>query len=361
MKHVLIVIKGLGRGGSERIVANATSLGSHERFRYEVAYMLPSKNALVAELADAGVDTTCIGSDVLWPIRLRRLVEERDVDLVHVHSPVAASIIRLTLRNRPIVYTEHNVWQRYVPLTRLLNAATYRLNDHVFAVSNDVLASVRASSWGRRCTRAEVLVHGLPPGRLTDSNPAADIRESLGVSPIAPLVCTVANFKPYKGHENLLRAVCHVRKARPDTRFVLVGVGATEQHMKDLASELGLSDLVRFAGLRDDALDVMAASDLFVLPSEKEGLPIALLEAMRLGKPVVATSVGGIPEVISDRVDGVLVSPREPQHLANAIVWLLDDEHERTRLGRRAERRAADFDIRTAIERMEQVYEELVA
>jgi glycosyltransferase involved in cell wall biosynthesis len=127
--------------------------------------------------------------------------------------------------------------------------------------------------------------------------------------------------------------------------------------MRRLSEDVGLNGSVIFAGYREDAPRLMAAADVFVLPSEQEGLPIALLEAMALGRPSIASAVGGIPEVINDGRDGLLIRPRDPAQLAEAIVALLSDDDLRSRIGEAAKIRAADFDMRTAVARMQEVYQ----
>ncbi len=146
-QRVLILIKGLGRGGAEQILASAAPHLDRTRFDYELAYLLPRKNALVKELEDAGVPTHCLDGarSVAWIPRLRRLVSERHFDLIHAHSPVIASAARVALapNGPPIVYTEHNVWERYHRLTYWSNMLTFGRNRHVFAVSDHVRESVR--------------------------------------------------------------------------------------------------------------------------------------------------------------------------------------------------------------------------
>lgn len=365
--NVLLLIKGLGRGGAEYIVSRSATFGDRSRFHHEVAFVLPWKTALVDELGEAGIPVHCIGRGPAggrsWPGRLRSLVIDRDIDLIHAHSPVAAAAARVLVGHRRVrhIYTEHNVWERYRPVTRWADALTFGRNDHVFAVSKDVRRSIESSWLGRRCPAVETLVHGIDPDFASVWASSDEVRSEFGIEPDAPLVVTVANFKPFKGHEHLLRAAALVRKGNPEARFLLAGVGATEPQMKRLASDLGLDGSVVFSGFRDDAPRLMAAADLFVLPSEHEGLPIALLEAMALGRASLVTAVGGMPEVVRDGRDAFVVPPADPQALAEGIVTLLDDDELRRRIGEAARIRATDFDIRTAINRMEEVYEELLS
>jgi glycosyltransferase involved in cell wall biosynthesis len=174
------------------------------------------------------------------------------------------------------------------------------------------------------------------------------------------VVGTVANFKVGKGHMHLLDAAATVRLAVPDVRFVVVGQGPLEQEVRRRAGELGLEGTVVFTGYREDATRIMGSFDVLAIPSQYDGLSIALLEAMSLGKPAVITRVGGNPEVVEHGEHGLVVPSAEPGALADGLVALLQDPGLRERLGQAARRRAQDFDIRAAVHRSEEIYEELV-
>src|SRR5262245_59599939 len=131
MRNILLLIKGLGRGGAEQIVVSSARFGDRSRFRYRVAYLLPTKSAFVGELERDGIPVTCLkgGTGLALAGGLRKLVADQGVDLVHVHSPVVAIPARLGLSSStPIVYTEHNVWERYRRATYWGNLLTYGRN-----------------------------------------------------------------------------------------------------------------------------------------------------------------------------------------------------------------------------------------
>ena len=360
MRGVLILIKGLGRGGAEQLLASGVPYLDRERYRYRFAYLLPWKDSLVAEVAGAGLPVHCLDGarGVGWVGRLRSLVRREGIELVHAHSPVAAAAVRLLAGRRRVVYTEHNLWSRYHPATQAANLATFARNDHVFAVSDEVRASIRYPGPLRALPLPplETLHHGLDPAAVGAWRRSDGIRAELGIPEHAPLVGSVANFKAAKDHATLLRAAARVRDALPEARFVLVGQGPLEAETRRLAADLGLERTVMFAGFRSDAQRLLAELDVFPLSSTYEGLPIALVEAMALGRPAVVTRVGGTPEVLADGAQGLLVPPRDPAALAAGLLRLLGDPALRAKMGAAARARALDFDIRTAVRRMEEVY-----
>jgi glycosyltransferase involved in cell wall biosynthesis len=365
MRNILHLIKGLGRGGAEQLLLSAAPYLDRTRFRHEMAYVLPHKNFLVPGISAAGIPVHCLGNGSgRWAGNLRKLVRTHGIDLVHTHSPYVATISRLVLGRRiKHVHTEHNVWDSYGRATYWGNLMTFASNGHVFAVSENVRASIRyPSSLGfLSMPPVETLYHGLDPATLQQWDATDGVRKELGVSLDAPLFGTVANFRPQKAHGDLIRAAVRVREAVPTARLVLVGQGPKEQDVRRQVGELGLQDMVVFAGQRDDAPRVARSFDVFVLPSRYEGLAIALLEAMALGRPSVVTAVGGLSELVEDGINGLVVPPANPEALAQVIVSLLLNSDLRSRLGEAARKRAAHFDIRKAVGRVEQVYQELLS
>jgi glycosyltransferase involved in cell wall biosynthesis len=259
------------------------------------------------------------------------------------------------------VYTEHNLWARYHPVTYLANRMTYGRNDHVFAVSEEVRTSIRVSLGTRPAPVVETLYQGLEPSAAGLWEQPDGVRGELGISPDAPLAGTVGSLTPKKSHETLLRATRLARRSLPDLRVAVVGQGPMAGALHRRAAELAVEDAVAFVGYREDAARVASAFDVFVLSSRHEGLPVALLEAMAAGRPVVATRVGGVPEVVRDGGEGILVPPGDPEALAAAMVTVLVDSDLQARLGEAARRRAADFDIRRTVRRHEEVYARLLA
>ncbi len=363
--RVLWVIKGLGPGGAERLLCAAARAHDTERFHIECAFVLPWKDHLAEELEQAGVHTNCMSrtrSDWRWPLRLAALVRDGDWDIVHVHSPLPGSVARVATRtmrgaDRPkLVSSEHNRWATHRGPTRWLNSLTSRWDARSFAVTDEV----RASMSGPVTKRAETLQHGIDVDAAAKASAGRTaVREELGLDPDEVVVGTVANFRPQKDYPNLLEAARILADRDVPVRFVAVGQGPQEAEITNLRNRLGLADRVILTGFRDDALRVMGACDIFTLASQWEGLPVALMEALALGLPVVATNVGGVGEEMHDGVDALLVRPRNSTALADAIERMVTDRSLREQMSAASIERAADFEAQRAVERIEAVYTEL--
>ena len=210
--------------------------------------------------------------------------------------------------------------------------------------------------------RVQVLVHGVPVARVQASLPARDdARASLGLAAADPVVVTIANLRATKDYPNLLRAAGTVARRVPGVRFFAAGQGPLADELRAEAASLGLGATFTFLGHVEDPLPLLAAADVFVLASRHEGLSIALLEAMTAGLPVVVTTVGAAPSVVTEGREGVLVPSGDPDALADAIVALLADPARRQSMGAAAAARAEAFDIVGAARQLEAVYRRVLS
>jgi glycosyltransferase involved in cell wall biosynthesis len=355
---VLWLVKGLGRGGAEQLLLTVARELDPALIDAQVGYVLAHKNALVPDLAASGVEAHCLSAPgVPWPLALRRLVVREDFDVVHTHSPLVAVAARLlTPRRTVMLHTEHNMWDRYRWPSRLANALTLRRNRRVFAVSEGVARSMRPHALVRGVDLS-VLVHGLG-GTSIPAAPHArrHALERLGLEPGPFTVGCVGNLTAKKDHATLVRALVALRRAAPTARLVLVGGGPLETDLKALVRDLDLDDAVLLTGVRDDVPALLPAFDAYAMSSRYEGLSVALLEAMAAGVPPVVTRVGGMPEVIHDGRDGLLVAPGDPGALAAALAKLAADQELRATLAEAARRRARDFGIGPAVEALTDAY-----
>lgn len=366
---VLWLIKGLGAGGAERLIWMFARTGNHASFQYDVAYVVPWASAMVPSIEATGVPVRCLqGSrqlSALWVLRLRRQLRTRRYDIVHVHSPSVAAVVRLLVRSiprsqRPLVMsTEHCTWWSYRASTRWANAVTCRLDAARIAVSTQV----KQSMWRRAQDGVEVIVHGVMAEELDrmDRTDREAVRSSLGILPDEILIISVGNFRSQKAYSDLLTAAREVIDRCQRTRFVAIGYGPLESQVRSQHARLALGDRFQLLGYREDVASVLAASDVFALASLYEGGPIALLEALAAGLPVVVTSVGFVPDIVTDGVEGFVVPPGQPDLLAERLARLAVDGPLRAGMSTSARLRGRSFPVEEAVHRVEATYRILLA
>ena len=361
--RVLMLIKSLGAGGAERLLVSQAAARSSQ-YEYQAAYLVPELDTLRGDLEATGVPVTCLKGasewNPWWALRLRQLLAIERIDILHIHSPYVAALARLLVSTMPktsrpaVVYTEHNLWGSYTRMTSWANRLTYGLNSASIAVSREVAQSITP----RMRTGVVTIQHGVNVLETSSEGVQRDsVRETLGIRPEEVVIGIVANFRHEKAYDNLLAAATLVLDACPQARFVSVGHGPLRDEVHALAGGLGLGEKFLFLGYREDAVSVMSAFDIFVLSSIHEGLPVAMMEAMVLGLPVVATAVGGIPEAVTSEVEGILVQPSRPNSLAEALIRLTRDPVSRAEMGTASGIRGQTFDMRTATRRIEEVYQ----
>ena len=361
---MLWLFKGLGPGGAEHLLVSTARVADREGFAFSTAYLLNWKSALVETLRAEGVEV--IGLDVSkatdprWLWRLRKLLVTGEFDVVHVHSPVvsvATRFVARTMRRRPrLVSTEHNSWASHNRWTRWANRFTFRLDDANIAVSEPV----RQSLPPRLRRRVEVIVHGIDVAAVAAASEQREaVRAELGLRPEQVVLCTVANLRWQKGYPDLLQAAKTVVDTGHDVVFLAVGQGPLEAEIAARRDALGLGERFRLLGYRPDAASILAASDIFTLASLHEGFPIAVMEALAAGLPVVATDAGGIPEAVRNGVEGQVLPAEQPELLAQAIIALVEDPELRLQMSAAARDRGRHYDITPAIRRTEEIYREL--
>ena len=354
---VLVAIKGMGLGGAEMLIAESARFWDRTRFDYRVVYALPWKDQLVPQLVELDVPVACIGSKRgLTPAswwRLRQEIANSDASLVHAHLPAMGAVARI-VSPVPVVYTEHNIASSYRRPVQLVNKLTYARNRSVTAVSEAVAASIA----GYPGPRARVVANGVSVA-VGDTEVDA-VRSGLGIAANSPLVVHVGNIRPHKGHMNLIAATKELANLIPDVLVVSIGGEKNDgdlARVRDAAESAGVSENLRFLGRRSDALAFTAAADVFANPSDFEGLPVAILESMALGTPVVATSVGGVPTVIRNEETGILVAPKDPIGLATGVARVFSDNTAAAEYAAAAKQLVeAEYSLEAMVRTMETMY-----
>jgi glycosyltransferase involved in cell wall biosynthesis len=364
--HVLYLIDSLVAGGAERSLAALAPHLVAGGTRLEVA-TLHDRPGLQAELVGAGAELHCLaggGGRAGWIWRARRLIRDRRPDLVHTtlfeadlagrvgatlcRVPVVSSLVNVAYG--PEQHASSGVGPLKLGAARLLDAATARPVVRFHAVS-EYVAEVMTRRLHLRRSSVEVVPRGRDPELLGSRTPErrARARAELAVPEEAPVVLAAARHETQKGLDTLVEAAPRVLDRFPAARLFVAGrQGNQTVQLRALADRLGVEDAVRFLGVRTDVHDLLCAADVFVLPSRWEGLPGAVLEAMALRAPIVASDLPPVREAVTDGRSARLVVPDRPRALARAIVETLAD---RAGAAGRAATAEADFHARFTIRR----------
>ncbi len=367
-RKVLHVIASLRVGGAQSVLAYLLREWRRQsRYQFAVAAVLPG-GQFKPMIESMGVPVYELGVSVPYDLRaigrLREVLRREQPDILHCHlfyaNLYAALANRLDAR-RPLIYTEHSIWNRRrgMAIMRPFDRWLAGQFDQVAAVAE--IAKQRFTEWtGYDPGRVVVIPNGIA---VEDFPPVVDVesvRAGWGVSPDEFAWITVGRLAPPKGLPHLLRAARLLADAGRRFRLIIVGDGPLRVPLEELAGSLELSAWVRFLGARSDAPVLVSASDAFVLASEWEALPMALLEAMACGKPAAATCVGAIPEAVRHGEEGLLVPPADPRALAEAMAAIMDMPAEgRHRMGLAARRRVEQaYHIRLTAERLLDLYDQ---
>lgn len=285
------------------------------------------------------------------------LLRDRRIDVVHSHEftmgvygGFAANSLAL-----PHIITMHG-GRYYAERWRRRTALRWAAGRSRALVGvSDATADDLRRTLSSVADRVRVVPNGIP---FVAGN-RAGARASLGLGDAKRLILAVGNLYPVKGHDVLLRAFAMIANEPESSAWsvAIAGRGEAEASLRQLAAELGIADRVQLLGLRSDVPDLLAAADLFVLPSRSEGLPLALIEAMGASLPIVSTEVGGIAEVVTRDVEAVLVPPENPAHMAKALTNMIGDPESRQALGRAARQRATSaYSVESMGDRYEALY-----
>ncbi len=311
----------------------------------------------VASIADFKLRSLKSPSTMRQMLRFAGWCRERGIEVVlacdfyaNVFALPAAALADVPVRlgsRRDVFMPERT------PAQQFLQRLAYQLAHRV--VANSAAAVDRLIEEGVAEWRIVQIGNGIDLSQFTDSDASA--RRARAKSTGRRVITTVANLRPGKGHDVLLKAAARVIRRVPDVRFQIVGDGARRQELEQQASTLRISAQVSFLGHREDVPALLAQSDMFVFPSFMEASPNAVIEAMAAGLPIVATRVGGIPEVIEHEDSGVLVAPGDDRALAAGILRLIERPELATQLGESA-RQA--IEARFSFDRMVSEFQQLL-
>ena len=363
VRVVEVMATGTNGGAQEHVYSLTTRL---DRERYDVRVVSLSHGSSVRRLQRAGIDTVVIDEpdDGQGVEALADAVAEFEPEVIHNHmyrAEVVGTRAGLTLGERggkrpAIISTVHSSRIRCVEDRQTLRQLT-PLMDRLIVVSRAIERKVHEE--GRTGAPISLIYNGVDLQRYNHQQPCCTLHEEYAIPADAQIVGVVARLEAEKGHRTLVDAWPDVLAAVPNAWLLVVGEGSERDALEAEASSLGVEARIVFTGRREDVPAVTAALDVAVLPSYREAQGLSVLEAMALGRPVVASNVGGIPEMIEDGVSGLLVPPNDCPALAAAIVRLLTDHPYADVLARRGHDLVHDrFCVELMVHSIEALYDE---
>ncbi len=350
------------RGGEQQL---AYLLDGLRRRGHGVVAVVPPDAASRPRLEALGVEVVALPmggeADVLAVLRLRRLLRVRLPDLVHAHTSHAHGLLAWACRGRaarPLVVSRRVDLSIYRHSFLGLNGRKYRRADRILCVSEAVRRVLEAD--GLEAARLVVVRDAIDSARVRTATPV-DVRARCGLPVDAVLVLAVGALVPPKGHEHLLAALPRLIGRVPRAHLVVAGEGPLRPALEAQATALGIAARVRLPGAVDDLPGWFSSVDVVAMPSVQEGLGTSILDAMAASRAVVASRTGGIPEVVSDGVEGLLVPPADAAALADALADLLLDPSRAAALGRAGSARVdAEFQVERMVEETLDAYRALV-
>lgn len=340
-RRVLLLSTSSGPGGAERVIHMFG--GALQQRGWDVTLGLFRPGWLKEECERDGIATRVMPQEGLlnwrWCRRWMAFIRENRINIIHAHEfdAIVSGWMLAEAVGLPFVATVHGknyYWQR---LRRRFAYRAVSRTAQIVAVSEDLKRFI-VSKVGIADQRVNVVYNGVPAMDPVSEQEVKALRAELGINESDRVVGAVGNLYPVKGHRYLVAAMVDVLRKYPKTLLLLAGRGELEQELREEVWRLNMAERVRFLGLRQDVSRLLAVMDVFALPSLSEGLSIALLEAMRAGRPVVATRVGGNPELVIEGQTGFLVPAEDASALAQAILKLLEDPNQAKAFGDRAQR-----------------------
>ena len=303
--------------------------------------------------------------NLLGLYQLWRLIGVEKFDIVHTHTSVGGFLGRIAAKARgvPVVLWSIHGWAFNYPMgciskkfwraiERLLDFFT----DHYVAVSRNMMdVGIQGSITVPE--KVSVIYHGIETDKYDTSGNQNNLRIELGIGENIAVVGNIGRFEPQKAVDDFLKAARIVKDNVPNVRFLVVGDGPLRNDMERLSMQLGIKDVVLFTGWQKNLKEYIGIMDIICIPSLWEALPFQLLEAMAMEKPIVATSVGGIPEVVDDGKTGILVPPSKPEIMAHAIINLIVNKRTAEEMGKAGRQRIQQlFSVGKMIMHYEKLY-----
>lgn len=356
-----MIVPSLRGGGLERVATDLTLTLTARGWTVEV-FVISGLGVYADTLRGAGVPVHDVQEGRMRirgiPLRLIAALRRFGPDLIHAHSGTwyPSAVAARVLRRPRLVFTDHG---RYPPEPRgraILERWCLRRTDRLLAVSEPTATYVK--NFLGLDFLPTVIENGidLAPYRRVPAAARAELRRSWNIGERDLLLLALGRLAPVKNHEGMLAALAQARRRAPRLKLAIVGKGPLEGALRAQSAAAGLDDAVRFLGYRTDAPPCLSASDVVLFASTTEGLPIALLESLAAGRPLIVTNVGGMPAALGEPPAGLIVPPADVPALADAMARLSEEKGLWESLAARTDARAERYDLSVCTARHEEIY-----
>ncbi len=362
-KKVLHIVEDLRIGGLERVLASIVLNLDRSKFIPQV-WCLAQGGEIADDLIRAGVKVKILGMSSYYNplkiIKLSNYLRKSKINIIHTHGYFASTFGRLAaiLARTPIIITHiHTTYFGFKKRNILIERFLSYFTDKIVCVSRSTREFVEKIE--RIDNNKTCLIYNGTETTIKDLVKTHIDRASLSFTADDFVIITVASLVAHKGHQSLLNAISILSKKYKNLRLLIVGDGPLRSKLEEYAKNLQISSRIVFTGLRKDVFSLLKLADLFVLPStEREGVSIALIEAMGQGLALVGTKIGGTPEVIENNVNGLLVAPGGSYQLANAIRQLMTDNGKKEKMANKGRKIfAKKFSTQIMMENIELLYD----
>jgi glycosyltransferase involved in cell wall biosynthesis len=368
--RILHLISSSGFLGAENVLLELSKETVKQGYWVTIG-ILENRNNLHRELADKAKEEgikvqifPCAGRfDSKTINSIKNFIDSDRPNILHSHNYKSNFYAWRALSGRKTPWVTTNHGKRLgmkLSVYNRLNILFMKKADKIVAVSQALADEMTKK--GIPSTKILVIDNGIDLQRFTNLRENNGLRKSFGLNGNNKTIGTIGSLTEEKGHIYLLEAARQFIDKYPECRFLIVGDGGQRQFLEEKTSRLGLSGRVIFTGSRKEVPEILSMLDAFVLPSIKEGLPMALLEAMASRVPVIATKVGAIPNVIEDGISGMLIPPRDPKAIVDAVNSLLSNGHSAQEMAQKGFERVRDnFSSKIMSEKYMAVYKELLS
>jgi glycosyltransferase involved in cell wall biosynthesis len=366
--NLLHLITELDIGGAEKLLLSLVRKLDSDRYNVIVAYM-KGEGKLAKDFKDSGIRVFDLKMknriDARAIIYLYRLLKRENIKILHTHliqADICGFLAGKTAGVPVIISTRHNPdeFRKKFSIPVWLDGIFANHSDRIIAVSNavkDFLIKHEKIS----PQKFAVIHNGIEPGEFIFESGISGKKKESGISLSSPVAGCIGRFDEQKGHMCFLEAIPQILEYFPDAKFIFVGEGPLRRKAERRSKELKIDRNVIFTGIRRDIPGILAIMDIFILPSIFEGFGIVLLEAMAAGKPVIASRVGGIPEIINHNLNGILVEPANSAEIAAAILNLLKEPAKMRRMGEAGREEVKKrFSADTMAKKIETLYNEII-